>query len=810
MKAGEKRGPPHLSPEVLLERLRSPLRFASEANFARLPQLKSLEPTARAILQRLRELDLPGSARGLLADMERVLNGFDTAPPERRRARIKAALALHSQLAKVLSRGKDTPTASVGPPGAPTIQKHLNLDSPVTALKGVGQALAQKLARLGVERAADLLYLLPRRYEDFRNLKRVAELAAGEIAVVRGSVLAARLGGGYGRRRVFEAVLADETGTVALKYFQFGLERLKKLLAPGSKIIVAGEVGEFAGRLQFIHPEVEPDSPDPAAPKIRPVYPATEGLPQATLRRLLRQALPLAEEIPRTVPRDISGRLRLPAPAEALRALHAPGPEADIGALNSFATPAHRALVFEELFLFQLGLLARRSARGRQQGIAFPEAAAAFRKFAAALPFPLTGAQERVLAEIAADMARPEPMNRLIQGDVGCGKTAVALAACFAAVQAGYQAALMAPTEILAEQHLRAISRLPALGLRPVLLASSLKRAARREALRLLREAEANLAVGTHAVIEEEVEFARLGLAVVDEQHRFGVMQRSALLAKGGQPDVLVMSATPIPRSLALTIYGDLDLSVVDELPPGRRPVETRIFRQHQRGEALAMLKAEVARGGQAYVVYPLVEESEKLALKSATSQLKELQLRLPGLRLGLIHGRLPPEERNATLAAFLRGELDVLVATTVVEVGLDVPNASLMLVEHAERFGLSQLHQLRGRVGRGMRPATCLLVTGTEGEQARRRLAVMEQTSDGFRIAEADLALRGPGEFLGVRQSGLPGFRVANVLRDARLLGVARREAERFVAAGGLARQSALRRELASLLQRPSAGGFS
>lgn len=787
----------------LLRRLREPLLFAMADDFARLAQLKSLEPTAWVLIEQLSGL-LPRRNKGLVSAMKATLAGFDSAPPERRRAKVIAALALCKQISKALSPEPASKPAAANatpqPKRPPAAASRLKPDSPVTALRGVGPAMAAKLARLDINKAADLLYLLPRRYEDLRNLKPVSGLVPGEVAVVRGEVLGARLAG-FRRQKSFEAVLADGSATVALKFFHFSLERAKKLFTPGRRLIVSGEVSEFAGRLQFIHPDVEPEAPEGGSPaRIRAVYPATEGLPQRAIRRLVAQALPLAEAIPLPLPGDICLRLRLPRTmAEAMKGVHLPEPSADIDALNRYDTPAQRALIFEELFFFQLGLLSRRRSRSRERGIAFPDPQGRLKEFASALPFRLTRAQERVLAEIAQDMAAPRPMNRLIQGDVGCGKTAVALGACYAAIQAGYQAALMAPTEILAEQHLRSAARLPELGLRPVFLTSRLKRAERREALRLLATGEANLAVGTHAILEEEVEFARLGLAVADEQHRFGVLQRQALLAKGARPDVLLMSATPIPRSLALTVYGDLDLSVIDELPAGRTPIRTRVLQAGQRALAFSLLKKEVAAGGQAYVVYPLVEESDRLALKSAVSQFEELKLRLAGLRLGLIHGRLGPEERDAVLTRFRQGELDVLVATTVVEVGLDVPNASLMLVEHAERFGLSQLHQLRGRVGRGERPATCLLLSGSTSEQARRRLAVMEETSDGFRIAEADLKLRGPGEFLGVRQSGLPGFRVADVLRDARLLALARREAERYLASGGLAADAGLRRELAA-----------
>ncbi|MFH0809984.1 MAG: ATP-dependent DNA helicase RecG [Pseudomonadota bacterium] len=692
--------------------------------------------------------------------------------------------------ARILAGSKTTPPEAA-----------FGLESPASALKGVGPVVAGRLKRLGVEKAADLLYLLPRRYEDFRHLARIADCAPGQAAVVRGNVLAAHLGGGFrrGGKRLFEAVLADDSGTLTLKYFQFIPERLKLLLAPGGQVVAAGVVSRFSGSLQMVHAELfEPETGIfSAAAGLRPVYPATEGLLQTTVRRLVGQVLPLAARVPPVVPEDVRVSLALPPAGEALCFLHNPPPGAEVSALNDYTTPAHQALIFEELFLFQIGVLLQRRSRAGRPGIAFPDPAAAFQRFEAALSFPLTSAQRRVLAEVAADMARPKPMSRLIQGDVGCGKTAVALAACHACTQAGYQAALMAPTEILAEQHLRSVLGLPQLGFRPVLLRSGPRAAERRAALRKLAGGEANLAVGTHAIIEEAVEFAALGLVVVDEQHRFGVMQRSALLAKGGHPDVLVLSATPIPRTLALTIYGDLDLSVIDEPPPGRQPIKTIVLDRARRGEALDLLAAEVAAGGQAYVVYPLVEESDKLLLKSAVSQFRELAALLPAVRFGLVHGRLPVLERDSVLRAFLKREIDALVATTVVEVGLDVPNASFMLVEDAERFGLSQLHQLRGRVGRGPRPATCVLLAGSKSGPAGRRLAALEKTHDGWRIAEEDLALRGPGEFLGVRQSGLPGFRVADVLRDARLLALARREAQRLIAEGRLNREDALGKAL-------------
>jgi ATP-dependent DNA helicase RecG len=522
-----------------------------------------------------------------------------------------------------------------------------------------------------------------------------------------------------------------------------------------------------------------------------PIYTEVEGVPPRTLRRILRRALdeylPAVRDL---LPAPLIARRKLLGLREAMAELHFPTATADEVLAGGSRGEAHRRLAFEELFLVQLGLALKRRGTQMERGIAFSAVPEAVERIVGSLPWPLTGAQRRAVAEIAADMRSPQPMNRLLQGDVGSGKTAVALVAARLAALDGYQTALMAATEILAEQHARTLrALLRGQNVHVELVTGSLGARERAFAERLARNGTAQIVVGTHALAEEGMAFHRLGLAVIDEQHRFGVLTRQRLMGKGARPDTLVMTATPIPRTLALTLYGDLDVSVLDELPPGRTPVATRVFRDAQRERALEIVRRELGAGRQVYVVLPLVEESEKLAeLKAATAERARLQREVfPGLPIGLVHGRQRPEERAAAMDRFRDGQDRILVATTVIEVGVDVPNATVMLVEHAERFGLSQLHQLRGRVGRGAAKSHCLLVTGTTGAEfgplARERLKVMEQTTDGFRIAEADLSLRGPGEVLGTRQSGLPDFAVAELARDQKILAEARTEAFDLIA---------------------------
>jgi ATP-dependent DNA helicase RecG len=565
----------------------------------------------------------------------------------------------------------------------------------------------------------------------------------------------------------------------------FGRGWLTRVLQRGQRLILHGRGARFKDKLTLQVQDwelVESGDEEPIhAGALVPVYSTTEGLPQRALRSLMWRLVEAhAAEVVETLPEGVRRRRGLLPLVDALAGAHFPADEAQRAA-------AHHRLAFEDFLLLQLGLAILRSRTTRQQGIAMRPPGALVRRLRAALPWALTAAQERVWEEIRADMAAPYPMHRLLQGDVGSGKTIVAALGVLTAVEAGLQAAVMAPTEILAEQHFMTFRRLlEPLGVPVALLTSALKgreRAARRAAL---AAGETRCVVGTHALVQEAVEFRRLGLVVVDEQHRFGVAQRARLKAKGEHPDVLVMTATPIPRTLALTLYGDLDVSVLDELPPGRQPVITRARAERSRPQIYAFLREQVAAGRQIYVVYPLIEESEAIDLKAATDMAARLQAEVfPELVVGLLHGRLPFEAKDEIMRRFKAGEIHVLVSTTVIEVGIDVPNASVMLIEHAERFGLSQLHQLRGRVGRGPWKSYCILLTsGRLGEDAERRVQAMVESSDGFRLAEVDLQLRGPGEFFGTRQSGLPEFRVADLLRDAGLLEEARREAQAIVAA--------------------------
>jgi ATP-dependent DNA helicase RecG len=709
------------------------------------------------------------------------------APPEPAPAKKRRALAAKAPRA---AKGQGEPAKeaeeaakilSIAPKSGPLS----------TPLKQVGWRLNPRLVGLlnkkGLQRTGDVLFLLPRVYEDRRQLKRIAQLRSGERGTIVGEVRRAEETFGRGRRQ-FRAIVADASGSIAAVFFQSG-PWLKAKFPVGKRLVLSGEVRQSTWGWEMAHPETEPAEDLETSPihfnRIVPVYPGFERHEQRTLRELaFKVAEQYAGSLEEPLPDALRERLGLPGLGEALRALHFPPGDANLVELDAHASRAHQRLAFDELFFLQLGMALRRQGVKVQPGIAFDTSAPRVERAKALLPFTLTGAQARVVEQVARDMARPEPMNRLVQGDVGSGKTAVALVAAALAVQDGYQVAVMAPTEILAEQHHRTFSRwFEALGVEVALVTGggpAKAKAARREAV---NSGRARVAVGTHALIQESVDFQRLGLVVIDEQHRFGVIQRHALMAKGVRPDVMVMTATPIPRTLAMTLYGDLDVSVIDELPPGRTPIETRVFSEKARGRAYELIRGELAKGHQAYVIYPLVEESEKVDLADATQGAQQLAAQFPEARVGLLHGRMKPAEKDEVMGAFRRHELDVLVSTTVVEVGVDVPNASVMVMEHAERFGLSQLHQLRGRVGRGAAKSYCVLLTGYAlSEEGAQRLAVMEESTDGFVIAERDLEIRGPGEFLGTRQSGLPELAVANLARDQALLARAQAEARAIV----------------------------
>jgi ATP-dependent DNA helicase RecG len=725
----------------------------------------------------------------------------------------------------------------------------LELSTPVKYVKGIGPRIADVLAGKGISTVDDLLHYLPFRYEDRLNPRGIAELRAGEMATVIGEV---RNSGLFRTRRMPIFQLTVGQGRTRLRCLWFHGTYLQDKFKPGQMIALYGKVeqDERSGELQIIQPQFEilDDAADEAAGgpdtgagaglnpgpnvaqkkqaaeslEIGRIVPIYESVGQARLtprwfRRVLRTALEnLNPDLPEPIPAIVRQRLALVSAREAFWKVHWPDAGESLQDLQSARTPAHIRMIFDELFFVELGLELKRRQQKAQTGIAFrldEHVRAAIKKI---LPFHPTAAQKRVLKEIASDMEKPYPMRRLLQGDVGSGKTIVGFEAAIIAIENGCQVALMVPTEILAQQHYFSARRiLESAGYRIVLLTGSLEADRKREVRRHIVQGNAQLVIGTHALLEEKVEFANLGLVIVDEQHRFGVLQRLKLMKKSAdgsedarvetaasavrparsaaaspqgsppEPDVLVMTATPIPRTLALTLYGDLDLSVLDELPPGRTPIVTRRVADERSQEVWDFVRKQIAAGHQAYVVYPVIEENEETELKAAIKMYRELSGHVfADLKVGLLHGRLDPELKDQVMRMFQKGELQILVATTVIEVGVDVPNATVMVIEHAERFGLAQLHQLRGRIGRGAAKSYCVLMTGGKvSEEGEKRLNAMVKTNDGFQIAELDLELRGPGEFFGTRQAGMPSFRVANLIRDRELLEAAKREAAAVVA---------------------------
>jgi ATP-dependent DNA helicase RecG len=692
----------------------------------------------------------------------------------------------------------------------------LELATPVQYVKGIGPRLSEALAAKGIHTVEDLLHYLPFRYEDRLNPRGITELRAGEMATVIAEV---RTSGLFRTRRMPIFEMTAGQGRNRLKSIWFNASYLRDQFKPGQLVALYGKVepDRVRGELQLVQPQFEilADSSDPLSAngqnklaeslevgRIVPIYESTaQGrLTSRWFRRTIHSALEnLQTSTLDPIPQAVCRRGGLIPAREALWKVHWPDAGESFSDLQESRTPAHIRLIFEELFFIELGLELKRREQKTRTGVAFrldDRVREAIKKI---LPFHPTAAQKRALKEIAADMEKPFPMRRLLQGDVGSGKTIVAFEAAIIAIENGYQVALMAPTEILAQQHFFSARRIlePA-GYRVVLLTGSLEDDRKRETRRHIARGNAQLVIGTHALIEKKVDFARLGLVIVDEQHRFGVLQRFRLMKKGdetapdltdqqssAEPDVLVMTATPIPRTLALTLYGDLDLSVLDELPPGRTPITTRRVTDSESEKVWEFVRKQVGQGRQVYVVYPVIEENEQTELKAAMKMYRELSKQIfPDIRVGLLHGRMETDLKEDAMRLFQQGEIDILVATTVIEVGVDVPNAAVMVIEHAERFGLAQLHQLRGRIGRGAARSYCILMTGGKiSEEGERRLDAMVRTNDGFKIAELDLELRGPGEFFGTRQAGLPSFRVANIIRDRELLEVAKREAAAVLA---------------------------
>ncbi len=756
--------------------------------------------TCRALLETL-YIDVPREARPEWAEHWRDLIGREQAEPgagvsgSPRGPVIPSPSALSNEDSPASTDQGPPPLVYRQPPGG------LSVDTPVDRLRGVDSKLAARFQRLDVSTVRDLLYLFPRRHLDYSNIAKISELVPDQLCTVVGTVWEANnvKGGPAGRRTDTEAVISDETGSIRIRWF--GQRYLARTLKPNSRVAIAGKVEVFRGQVTFDSPDheiLEHGQRPLHTGRLVPVYPLTEGLTGRTLRRIAWQALDeWLGGVEESLPQDLMSRANLLPIKDAIHQAHYPG---DLEKWEE----ARRRLAFDELFTLQLAVLARRKNRTNDvDGVPIPINREVFKGFFGSLPFSLTGAQRRCVREVLTDLKQgTPPMNRLLQGEVGSGKTVVALAGALAVASAGSQSAIMVPTEVLAEQHFQTVSRLLG-GLaspvqedylvtvyleslaRPVsvgLLTGSTRRAARRELVQMAADGSLDIVIGTQALIQSGVSLPNLALAIADEQHRFGVLQRGALRSRGDHtPHTLIMSATPIPRTLSLTLYGDLDISTIDELPAGRQEVATRWVSPERRAAAYGFMRKQVQEGRQGFVICPLVDESEVIESKAATEEYDRLSKEVfPDLRVGLLHGRMPAKEKDAQMRRFRDGELDVLVSTAVVEVGIDVPNAAVMLIEGADRFGLAQLHQFRGRVGRGEHKSYCLLLSDSPSVNARERLSALEQIHDGFRLAEVDLELRGPGDFFGTRQSGLPNLRMAHV-SDRALLQLAREEASRL-----------------------------
>jgi ATP-dependent DNA helicase RecG len=774
----------------IMEKIEAPLLFAAGNGYNRLPLIKNLGGVMISLLRCFKKglgsgpQPLNDKMDGLSETLLGLFDGYDRLSPEQKKIRLVEAMPHVSALKAIAENSRVTPGEGLTTSTRAEEGRAL-LSRPLDSIRGVGPRTASLLARKNLATIEDLLYFLPRRYEDRRRVIRITETVPRIKQTISGKIIHADLRF-FGRRKIFEATVDDGHGTLKAKWFKGREAFLRGVFQPGKRVILTGEVSGFPFEKEMIHPDFEilDDNEDQLLhfKRIVPVYSETEGLHQKTLRRIIWQVVrDYARFLKNPIPEEICRKHRLMENSDAIRQIQFPESDQEIESYQEARSDAHRTLIYDEFFFFQLAMALRKRGDLLEKGIAFKPGGEMLTRFYGALPFTLTSAQKRVIAEIEQDMTSIRNMNRLLQGDVGSGKTVVSMAAVIIACANGYQAAMMAPTEILAEQHYRNLrSWSEAVGLKTELLTGGLKTAEKKELQRRLISGEIDLAVGTHALIQEGVVFRNLGLAVIDEQHRFGVVQRAMLRKKGIIPDVLVMTATPIPRSLAMTVYGDLDVSVIDELPPGKKEIRTKVFFETQRKRVYEIVRREALKGNQIFIVYPLVEASENLDLKDAKRMAEHLQKEIfPEYRIGLIHGRMKRDEKDRVMAAFIGKQVRILVSTTVIEVGIDIPDASLMVIEHAERFGLSQLHQLRGRVGRSDIPSFCILLAHhSRSDDARRRLRIMEETNDGFRIAEMDLAIRGPGEFMGTKQAGLPDFRVASIIRDGRLLSDAKTDA--------------------------------
>ena len=780
--------------EKILQKINQPLNFASRDGYKNISHIKNMGATMVNLLVSLKGSLSPGKIAPVLNLIDELLEIFSDYDQQKMAAKKialqKANMHWEKIKAEIKARREKKPFYTQEESTALRIagfrESLAKLSLPVQYLKGVGPKMAARFAAKKISTVEDLLFFLPRTYEDRREIKKINRLEVGKIQTAVGNILTCQYRH-YGKRRILEAVISDETANLTVKWFKGRMSYLLGVFKKGAKVIFTGEVRPDYHNKAMIHPDYEILDEEEEEnllnfKRIVPVYSETEGLHQRYIRKIIHNALEQYSRYAASpIPASICERRNLINISEALRDVHFPNNNASVDHLREARSAAHRRLVYDEFFFFQLGMALKKSGRVLEKGIAFNAAGNLLDKFYTFFPFYLTAAQKRVIAEILDDMASDNSMNRLLQGDVGSGKTIVSMAAMIRACENNYQAALMAPTEILAKQHFENINWWAGeLGLKTALLTGSTGAAARGDVLEQIKNGRANIIIGTHALIQESVDFKKLGLVIIDEQHRFGVMQRATLRAKGINADVLVMTATPIPRTLAMTVYGDLDVSVIDEMPPGKKPVHTVVMGESRRDKVYLTIKEEIAKGHQAFIVYPLVEESETLDLKDAKKMAEHLQKDIfPHCKVGLVHGRIKEKEKDEVMRQFLENKIQILVSTTVIEVGIDVPRASLMIIEHAERFGLSQLHQLRGRVGRRDIPSSCILLADYKcSADARKRLKIMEKTTDGFLLAEEDLLIRGPGDFLGTRQSGMPDFRVASIIRDARILSEAKEDA--------------------------------
>ncbi len=773
--------------------IKKPLEFAARGGFARMGTLKGLEPLVSSLVDKAFDMEPEGELASGFCAIKKAFHGFEGLSVEEKKSAIKKGLELTGPSMEALITRE-------------AVLNIKKLSMPLGEIKGIGPRALEKLSKKGLDTVLDMLYFLPIRYEDRRTLRKIKELSSGESSQIYATVAVAGETR-YGRKKVFEVVVDDGSALLHLKWFHYKAAYMKRF-TPGQKLLIHGVVSRFGHVLQMLHPDVKLKGDDDDGEKLRPegivaLYSEIEGLHQKTMRKIIGAVVgEYAPMAPGGLPPHVLTKLGLLDLPSALREAHFPT-KMPVGDGSGRGGLAMRDLAFDELFLLETALLLKRGKLKKHKGLRSYGGATVKgdleSRLREKLPFRLTNAQERVLTEIKKDMANTAPMNRLLEGDVGSGKTIVSLISALLAVGSGLQAAIMAPTSVLAGQHYETIRKYTAdLGLKTCLLTGGLAGVKRQVRLDEIREGAVDIIVGTHALIQKDVHYRALGLVVVDEQHRFGVLQRAELKRKAllpleaeegreeASPDVLIMTATPIPRTLSMTVFGDLEVSVIDELPPGRSPVKTRLVTEKGRAKSYELIAREVRSGAQAYIVYPLVEESEELDLRDATKEKIRLEKEVfSDFRVALIHGRMKADDKETVMRAFKDGHVDILVSTTVIEVGLDVPSATVMCVEHAERFGLAQLHQLRGRVGRGKRASYCLLMTDHYlSNESFRRLKVMEETTDGFRIAEEDLKIRGPGDYLGQRQSGLADFRFAWALMDVGLVKAARDEARALIEA--------------------------